>query len=418
MSDVPYPARPDGPYRIGYVVSRFPKTTETFILREMQAVEGCGREVDVFAINRERREIVQPGAARYLDRLAAISSIGTASAARAQWRLLRSSPSRWIRMWWTALAGNVRSPKFLSRALVVAWGTPSLAAAAADRRVDHLHAHWGTHAALLAHLMAGVTGLPYSITLHAHDLHVDQTMLATKLRKAGRIVTISEHNAQIIRQRYPDVADRTHIVHCGVDLTTTPRRDDTRDPSQPPRIACVAGLRPFKGHRYLLDAIARLGERGRIVECDLVGDGPLRVELERSAPDGVVFHGALPVDRALEIVADADLFVMPSVELADGRRDGIPVALMEAMAIGVPVVATSVSGIPELVVDDRTGVLVEPEDAEGLADAIGALLDDPGRRARLVGAARALVEAEFDVARSGAMMVGLFDAIAVGERAR
>lgn len=409
---------PAGPrLRVGYVVSRFPKTTETFILREMQAVDARGWDVWPFAIHHERREIVQAGAEHYTARLVAISELGFAGAMASQVRLAARSPSTWVRMWWRAVVGNIRSPKFLLRATVIAWGAPAAAERADELGLAHLHAHWGTHSALLAHLMAMITGLPYSITLHAHDLHVDRTMLARKLSDAAAVVTVSEHNAEIIRSQYPGVTDRTSVVHCGVETATVPQRSD-RSTGGPARVVCVAGLRGFKGHRHLLAALDLLRERDVETTCDLVGDGPLRAELEAIAGPGVVFHGAIDVGTALDLVAASDVFVMPSVELADGRRDGIPVALMEAMAIGTPVVASQLSGIPELVQDGRTGVLVPPGDPVALAEAIAGLIGDRERGERLAAAARRLVVDEFDIGTTGRRMVEIFESVTAGSRGR
>lgn len=399
------PAEPTTP-RVGYVVSRFPKTTETFIVREMDAVTPLGWDVWPFAINRERNEIEQVGARRLVARLTAVSDLTLAGAAKAQWQLLRSRPGVWWAMWASAIGGNIRSPKFVIRAVMIAWGAPALARRADELGLDHVHAHWGTHSALLANLMSSIVDVPYSVTLHAHDLHVDQTMLERKLTDAAAVVTISEHNAEIIRRQFPGVASKTSVVHCGVDTNDVPTRRQIG--VQTPRVVCVAGLRGFKGHRHLLGALDVLAERGVDVTCDLVGDGPLRAELQRAAGPNVTFHGAVEVGAALETVASSDVFVMPSVELEDGRRDGIPVALMEAMAIGVPVIATDVSGIPELVVDGHTGLLVPPADPVAIADAIEALLADPSLRERLVDAARQLVADEFDIAITGRQMAAIF----------
>jgi glycosyltransferase involved in cell wall biosynthesis len=382
----------------------------------MDAVRQQGWPVTVFAIHRERHEIRQPGAAHYEASMSSVSDLRPKTAASAQWRLFRARPRTLAAMWWRAIRGNARSPKFLVRAVVVAWGTPALAERVDADGIRHLHAHWGTHSALLAHLIALVTGVPYSITLHAHDLHVDRTMLATKLRSATDVVTISEHNAEMIRREYPFAADRTQVVHCGVDLDQLPARsqlgrDTVDDGSRSlPRIACVAGLRDFKGHTHLLEAARLLDQRGVDAAYDLVGDGSLRADLEQQSTSNVTFHGALDVEQALDIVRVATLFVMPSVELANGRRDGIPVALMEAMAIGVPVVTTRVSGIPELVTDDESGVLVRSGDAVALADAIDSLLGDAPRQARLSRYARRVVEREFDIVMTGEAMSKIFRA--------
>lgn len=399
--------------RVGYVVSRFPKTTETFIAREMNAVAALGWHVTVFAIFRERHEIVQTESRRYLPRLSAISELSFVEALAAHARLLRRRPRTFGRMWWRAIAGNVRSRKFLLRAMVVAWGAPKLGERAVEARIDHLHAHWGTHSALLAHLISMITDIPYSVTLHAHDLHVERTMLATKLAHATRVVTISEHNAEVIRREFPDAASRTTVIRCGIDTSTLVMRAG-RPESRPPRIATVARLHAFKGHRYLLDALALLEAEGLDVACDIVGDGPLRDDLESRAGPNVTFHGAVDVETVMEIVRGATVFAAPSVELADGHRDGIPVSMMEAMAVGVPVVASDVSGIPELVVDRSTGLLVPPGDPHRLADAIAELIREPGVAEPLIVRAREAVERSFALSESGRRMSEIFSSSLIG----
>ena len=393
--------------RVGYVVSRFPKTTETFIVREMQAVEREGWTVVPFAIRREAGEVMQPGADRYAAQLVAISDLGWRRLIHAQARLLRRDARRWIAMWRATLLGNARSPKFLVRGVAVAFGAPAIAEEAALRTLSHLHAHWATHSGLLAHLVAMLTDIPYSITLHAHDLHVDRTMLATKLGGAVAVVTISEHNAEFLLSEYPELAGRVLVVHCGVDTRAIPFTSPGVA-RQPLQLVCVAGLRPFKGHRFLLDAIRELERRGVAVRCHLVGDGPQRAELETLAADNVILHGAIDVDQAMAIVADADIFVMPSIELSDGRRDGIPVALIEAMALGVPVIASDISGIPELVRNDSSGILVPPGDPIALADAVERLAGDLDLRTAIAIEARRTIETQFDLSQSGRTMATLF----------
>lgn len=395
--------------RIGYVTSRFPKTTETFIVREILAVESAGQEVVVYAIRREDREIVQPGARRHVERLLAVSDLGW-SALAAQLRWARRSPGRLARSWWRAVGGNIRSPRFLARALVIAWGAPGIAEAVQRDRIDRLHAHWATHAALLAHLVHVLTDVPYSVTLHAHDLYVDRTMLDRKLRECTDAVTISEHNAALLRDEYPDVADRVRVVRCGVDVDRIDPDLDrpSRASGAPIRVVTVARFEPMKGHADLLAAARLIERRGRPVRVDLVGDGDGRRSIERSAPPWAVFHGAVGADRVEQLVRDADLMVLPSIEMPDGRRDGIPVALMEAMALGVPVVSTTVSGIPELVVDGETGLLVPPGDPERLAEAILCLADDDDLARRLAVAARRHVEQHFDAVANGRQMASIF----------
>ncbi len=386
---------------VGYVVSRFPKTTETFIAREALGVSQRGHDVSVLALYREKDQIVQPEAAGFLPGLTAAGDASPLQLLASQTRWLFRSPRRWARMWARAVAGNIKSPQFLARALVISLGTPWTADQIADHGLEHLHAHWGTHSALFAYQLSILTGLPYSVTLHAHDLYIHQVMLGEKLGNAETVVTISEHNREMIKRLYPDVADKIEVVHCGVDVSTIAPRSAS-PMNEPPRVAVVAGLREYKGHAYLIEAHKILQERGVDLKIDIVGDGPLREGLEAmvansSVADKIVFHGARPVDEAIKIVSQADAFALPSVVLDNGRKDGIPVALMEAMALRVPVISTRVSGIPELVEHEVTGLLADERDAVGLADALERMLTDHDLRERLADAGRQRVVDQFDL---------------------
>jgi glycosyltransferase involved in cell wall biosynthesis len=222
----------------------------------------------------------------------------------------------------------------------------------------------------------------------------------------------------MIERLFPDVAHKIEVVHCGVDVDAIGPRPEIPD-NEPPKAAVVAGLRDYKGHLYLIEAIKILERRGFVLHIDLVGDGPMREELEAmvegsSIADRVTFLGARPVDEAMKLVSQADVFVMPSVVQSNGRKDGIPVALMEAMALQVPVVSTRVSGIPELVEHEVTGLLVDERDPVGLADAIHRLLSDEPLRRRLAAAGRSRVAEQFDLAQT----VEAMDRIVGGERAR
>ncbi len=398
--------------RIAYLVTRFPKTTETFIVREAQAVAGGGHDVTMVTITREEHQVVQPEAAPLIPTLIAGSDAPKFGLITAQLRRFASSPGRWARMWTRGLLGNVTSSKFLSRAIVTSLIAPWVADRLADEDIEYIHAHWGTHSALLAYQISILTDLPYSVTLHAHDLYVDTTMLGEKLRAADAIATISDYNRDLLGGDYPDVDPKISIVRCGVDTAAIPYRSAEPD-NEIPRIVTVAGLADYKGHSYLLEAQRLLAERGRHVHVDLVGDGDLREELQQLASPNVTFHGARPVHDAMKIVSEADVFVMPSVVTSTGKRDGIPVALMEAMALGVPVVSTRVSGIPELVRHGITGLLADERDAVGLADAIERLLDDAPLRDQMRQAARKHVVDEFDISLSGQGMLEIFDNYAV-----
>jgi glycosyltransferase involved in cell wall biosynthesis len=391
------------PLRVAYLVSRFPKLSETFVLYEMIELERLGVDVSLFPLIHEREPSVQPGAEPFVERMQVIRPWSRAALA-AQWYWARRRPRRLAEAWVGALTGNLRSPKFLSRAVLVVPSAAAMARRIEALEVDHVHAHWATHPALAAWVVGRLTGRTYSFTAHAHDIYVDRTMLGEKVARAAFVVTISESNRRRFHEWYGRTADRVEVIHCGVDPSVFAPRQAPGGPSAtgPLRIAMVATLQRQKGHAVLIDAIARLTERGVPVHARLVGDGEERPALEAAIAAAdlsrvIELVGRQPRGEVAAIVGEADVVVQPSIVLESGKTEGIPVALMEAMASGVPVVATSVSGVPELVEDGVTGRLVPPGDAGALADALQAVRHDPDATARMAVAGRRRVLDEFDL---------------------
>jgi glycosyltransferase involved in cell wall biosynthesis len=393
--------------RIAYLVSRFPAVSETFVLRELDAVAAApGVEVLLHSLFPAVADgVVHPAAVPWSARLRRAGP--REAAASLAWWLLRR-PGRLLAVIAAVAAGYAREPRVLPRALA----TIPLAAAHARRlqaqRVDHVHAHFASYPALTGWITWRLTGIPYSFTGHAHDLFIHQAMLARKAADAAFVVAISEYNRRFLAE-HAGTRPVVHVVHCGVDPERFPFRP--REPGTPPRLACVAALRQPKGHAVLLRALVGLD-----AHADLVGDGPERVRLEAEVArlgiaDRVRFHGNLPETSVAAVLAEADAFVLPSVIAPDGDMEGIPVALMEALAAGLPAVATRQSGVPELIRDGETGFLAEPGDPDSLREAIRrALAAPPALRAE----GRALVEREFDQRSSARRLVELFTAVSGG----
>jgi glycosyltransferase involved in cell wall biosynthesis len=395
-------------------MSWFPAPTETFILNEMRELRRQGLELEVFPLLGAAPGPRHPGVAELMPRVRYHRALSL-EFVRAQLHWLRRRPRAYLRAWWRALRGNRRSLEFLAKAVAIVPRAAVIAREVEAARLEHVHAHWATHPALAALVVRELTGVGYSFTAHAHDLYENRSMLEEKIADARFVVTVSDHNRALIRDLYgPDAAAKTAVVRCGVDVRSfRPRAEPA--PRDVPVVACVAGLRDYKGQRHLVDACALLRDRGVHLRCLLVGDGPERARLAariRAArlDDAVLLLGARSQDEVRELLRTADVVVHPSVTTRTGMMDGIPVALMEAMASGCPVIATRLSGIPELVEDGRSGLLVAPEDAGQLADAIQRLLADPALRHRLAVAGRRAVLREFDLVQNGRRLLELFAA--------
>jgi glycosyltransferase involved in cell wall biosynthesis len=275
----------------------------------------------------------------------------------------------------------------------------ALALAHEARRLgfEHMHVNWITSSATIVYVASRLTGIPFSITAHQHDIFFDN-LIDEKLRAAEFVRVISARNCAHLQERVaPELRSKCRVVHLGVEL---PRAPAPATPRARPRILCSARMCIWKGHRYLLAALAQLRDEGLAFDVDFAGDGEIRREVEAAIAKhalgarvrmlGNVPHGELVA--SLESGA-YDLAVLASTESGD-EHEGIPVALMEAMAAELPVVATRTGSIPELV-DETCGILVEQRDPPALAAALRRLLRDPGLRRSLGARGRERVLAGF-----------------------
>jgi colanic acid/amylovoran biosynthesis glycosyltransferase len=397
--------------RIAYVVSRFPQVTETFILRELNAVaRQPGIEAELLSLFPPLDPTVHPAARPWLDR-AHRPRLG--ESLQALTRSMLARPMRTLSSIALIVGGYARAPRKLVRALV----TIPLAAAHAShlRRIGvvHVHAHYATYPALAAWWCWRLAGIPYSITPHAHDIFIDQSFLERKVSEARFVIAISEYNRRFLAPFGAGRSAPIHLVRYGIEPSAYPFRARELHANGPVRTLCVASLQTYKGHAVLLTALARGGGRLRRIELDLVGSGELRQELERLAERlglaaRIRFLGARTENQVIEHLDQADLFVLPSIVDSEGSMEGLPNVLIEALACGLPVVTTRLSGIPELVIDGVTGALATPGDPDALAAALERVLDDPGAARRWAEAGRAKVEREFDIKDSSARLAALF----------
>lgn len=392
------------PRRVAYLVSQYPMLSMIFIIREVLQLRRLGWRIDVASINAADRglqglttdEAGEASTTYYLKphgwRGALVAHLDTA---------LRH-PRGWLRGW--AAVVRLARADLRQLALNLAYFTEALMVGVWMRQRDqqHLHAHLGSQAATVALFVKRVFGHGFSITVHGPDEFYDayRQYLPEKVAAADFICCISHFaRSQLMRLSPYAHWHKLEVVRLGVDPAHFAPRPRPLSADGAFELLCVGRLTPSKGQHLLIDAVARLLGQGRHVRLRLVGAGDDRASLEaqvrsQGLADHVLFEGAVNQDRIRALYAQAHCFCIASF------AEGIPVVLMEAMAMAVPCVTTRITGIPELIEDGRDGLLVAPSDAAGLAAAIARLMDDPALYDRLAAAGRQRVVDDYDLARN------------------
>ena len=401
---------------IAYITGEYPKVSHTFIQREILALRALGLRVETCTVRRPAaRTVVGP-----LQQAEARATFGVIEAAKNPLRLL-GAHLRQVR----------RSPRAWGRALRLAWKTRSVGARAAlyqlfyfleagvladhlhARGVTHLHNHLGDASGNLTLITAELAGLPFSLTLHGPTVFFEpyRWALREKVARAAFVACIS-HYCRSQAMLFSDEADwpRLRIVHCGIQPALYQAGGEAGGEGH---VVFVGRLDPVKGVTLLLEAFAAVKARHPQARLTVAGDGPARSRLEARARDlglEVAFPGYLDEAQVADLLASAAMLVLPSF------AEGLPVVLMEALASRIPVIATQVAGVSELVVDGVSGLIVPPGDVAGLARAMDRLLGDPDLRARMGEAGRARVEAEHDIQTEAAWLAELFAGTGQGLR--
>ncbi len=381
---------------LGYVLKVFPRVSETFVINEIRALEACGERVCVFSLHEPDTTVPH----RILDELRCpvfvvdrgdVPSDATIASTRKQ--LERRFPGDAL------LHARLLPRKYVSLAV-------RLAALVREQQVVRLHAHFASRAGHVAALTAALCGCPYSITAHAKDIYhsdVDQELLRWKIAGAACVITVTDYNQNHLRSLVADIAgapEKIFRLYNGIDLSRFGARPSPPRPR--PLIVAVGRLVEKKGFGVLIEASRRLREQALDFDCEIIGGGPEEAELRQQILTGgleqvVRLRGVLATEQVAERLQAATVVVLPCVVGRDGNVDALPTVLLEAMASGRPVVSTRLSGLPEIVDDGRTGLLVPPGDHAALAEAVAALITDAARCQAMGRAGRQRAEELFDL---------------------
>jgi glycosyltransferase involved in cell wall biosynthesis len=395
--------------KIAYLTNQYPHVRHTFIRREIVALEGHGVEVERFSIRRSGSDLVDPADQAELAKTRAILDAGMVGLLLAMIVAFCTRPIRFLRAWWTATKMGRRSDRGLLRHWVYFAEACVLRRWLRDAGVKHLHVHFATNPAVIAMLIKIFDDLQYSITIHGPEEwdRPEALSLREKYEQAKFIVAVSEFGrCQVYRWCGLDHWDKVHVVHCGVDASFL---NETPSPvPDVPRLVNVAGLVEQKGHLMLLRALAKVHASGRNFEMNFVGDGHLRKILEAEIlrlglKDKVHLPGWKTNAEVRDHLRQSRAMIMPSF------AENLPVAMMEALCLGRPVLGTYIAGVPELVIDGVDGWMVPAGAIDLLAKKIIEVLETPVDRLTALGlAGRQYVVANHDATIEAEKMVTLF----------
>jgi colanic acid/amylovoran biosynthesis glycosyltransferase len=398
--------------RVAYVLLWFPEPSQTFVLGEINTLVRLGLDVKVYTLYGPRPASAIAGMGTVL---APVHRLGTAALGRLGrdvLRLRRSFGSEAASFLRQVAWRRWRSLETGGEALWACLAGVHLAGLMAADKIDHIHAPWANGPATAAWVASTLSGIPFSFSGRAHDLYPPDGALAEKLTAAAFIRTNTRINQSYLAGLCPHLAEKVVNIYNGVSLTPPA---GARPLAQPPfHLLAVGRLVSKKGFPVLIEACRLLCDQGLDFRLTLAGDGPERgkirnlIDRHRLA-DRVSLPGAVPHREVARLMAESDLLVMPSLIAPSGDRDGIPNVILEALLCETAVVATAVSGIPEVVREGDTGWLTSPGDPEALARAVLAALADPAAARRRAEKGHALVAREFDSHRNYSRLKNLFE---------
>ena len=392
----------------GYLFERFPSLTQTFCYREVAELYRQGLRPPVFSI----RQPPDPPADCPAEILSAVTYLPEGDELAAGMKSLKMVGRYPWKVVQTIHRWGKRPDK--GRLMEAAWLGPRLKA----QDITHVHTHFAGMGARTAYWLKQFYGITYSFTGHANDLFCDAehpVSLSDLVREAAAVVTVADYSFGWLRRRFPFYSSKIQRIYNGIQ----PADFDKARPfevGKVPRIISVGRCIEKKGYGDLIDACALLRERGCAFECTIVGGGPmeegLRVRIEAEGLAGTVrLAGPQPQEEVRRLLAEADLFVLACVTESGGGMDNLPTVIAEAMASGLPVVSTRLAGVPEMVVEGETGLLVDERQPVALAEAMQRILNDPETGKAFGREGKAVVDAKFSIKGTASQLRKLLETI-------
>jgi len=393
------------PRKIGYVLKCYPRFSETFVVNEIISHETTGLDIEIFSLN-------SPESGHYQDIIGQV---------KAPVQYLPQNHKLGKRLWDLLLESYDLFPNIFQKLPLIRneklrdiYQALELAKLIRLHKIEHLHAHFASTATTVARLASFFSDVPYTFTAHAKDIFHEDTnyeTLLSNLRDASGTVTVSDFNINFLRERFGPDSSKVKRIYNGLDLKKLLyRKPENRENL----IITVGRLVEKKGVDVLVDACKILSQRDCSFKCRIIGQGEFENKIksqinENGLEQTVELVGALPRTEVIQNFYDAKVFALPAIIGKDGNRDGIPTSLLESMALGTPCISTDVTGIPEIIKNNVTGLVVTQNDPISLANALEKLLFNQNLGIQLSENARKLIETQFDIKKNSAKIRKMFE---------
>ena len=406
--------------KVLYVVSRFPSLTTTFTAYEMSTIQQAGIDVHVATVwSPEKDNEPQTVERQFIEKTC---------------DLRLNNPSLWLRsiqqillkpqifiIIFLLFVGHLTSIYALLKLLVSLPKGLYLGYWVKKHGFQHIHAHFLSSPATVALIASRISGVPYTVTIHAFDIFATSpyernASIPLKCEKAAACIVISNFNLEYMRRTWPKIVGRFELIYNGIDVDLFTNNAHRLTGQSEFHILSNGRLVYKKGHQFLIEAVAKLRKHNRNVKLQIIGGGPLESELHELAnrleiKEHVTFTGKMLQEEIIQQYRSSDMFVLACAISPDGDMDGLPVVLVEALAMEIPTVSTQISGVSEIVQHKVTGLCVPPHDSQALADAMAYMMDHPDEASRMAEAGRKIVTKQFNRHESARMLLQLWQSL-------
>lgn len=401
--------------KIAYILSKFPAFTETFITREIKEIERLGTDVEVFSLKTPLKDEAEHSENKdFQNHAHYYPFIFSTAIWKSLYFYLSTRPKTVFGLLYKVIQKNIYDPLVLIKTLAVFPKALLIGCTLKKMEINKIHSHWATVPATVSWIVSSLNSSKFTFTAHAWDIFKADNMLIEKIQAASKVITISEFNKKYLLTKYPGIdPGKIEVIHVGLELGRFRPKPRAKNPEF--RILSIGRMVKTKGFQDLLHACDRLRSNDLKFTCQIIYVSDIYenkiFNLYRDLKlEGIVeFIKDVPQDKIIDYYQQADCFVLPCKVSEDGDRDGIPTVIAEALSMELPVISTYVSGIPEVIIEKKTGLLVEPGDVSGLTDNIETLYKDSDLRSRLGRAGGKFVSEEFDVSKNTKKLMDIIE---------